>query len=152
MPPKNKTTSCSAKKGKGAKNSRIAADYESDPTSGDDEPPTSRAASHSAKKRKMAKKSRVAAEQDSDLTSGDDQPSVRDALKTLTSMMSTMSSRLDGLEDGGPNRRRVAFADHLEDARSSEEAAPGTLGGRPAGRRTAGEDASTAAAAAPAVT
>ena len=74
MPPKNKATSRSAKKGKGAKNSRIAADYESDPTSGDDEPPTNRVARRSARKRKVAKKSRVAAEQDSDLTSGDDQP------------------------------------------------------------------------------
>ena len=47
----------------------------------------------------------------------------------------------------------MAFADHLEDPQSSvEEAAPGTSGGRPAGRRAAGEDVFTAAAAAPAVT
>ena len=38
-PPKNKSTARSSKKGKGAKNSRIAAEYDSDSTSGDEAPP-----------------------------------------------------------------------------------------------------------------
>ena len=62
--------------------------------------PPSRAASRAAKKRKTAKKNRDAPDLDSDVTSGDERPSVHDALQTLTTMMVTLSSRLDGLEEG----------------------------------------------------
>ena len=91
-------------------------------------PPKSKATGRSAKKGKALKKSaRVAAAYDSDLTSGEDEPSVCDALRGLTTMMATMSSRLDDMEGEGRKRRRVAFRNLLTASRSSEdEAAPET--------------------------
>ena len=71
-------------------------------------PPKTKASGRLAKKSKAAKKSaRVAAAYDSDLTSGEDEPSVRDALRGLTTMMATMSSHLDDMEEEGRKRRTI---------------------------------------------
>ena len=75
-------------------------------------PPKSKATGRSAKKGKALKKSaRAAAVYDSNMTSGEEEPTVRDALRGITAMMATMSSRLDEMEGEGRKRRRVAFRD-----------------------------------------
>ena len=111
-------------------------------------PPKTKASGRLAKKNKAAKKSaRVAATDDSDLISGEDEPSVRDALRDLTTMMATMSSRLDDMEGEGSKRRRVAFRNHPAASRSSEdEAAPETASGRPVTCHLAEEEDFAAAA------
>ena len=92
---------------------------------------------------------RAAAAYDSDLTSGEDEPSVRDALRGLTTMMATMSSRLDDMEGDGRKRRWVAFRNHPVTSRSSEdEAAPEAAGGHSVARHMAEEEVFAAAAGA----
>ena len=114
-------------------------------------PPKTKATGHSAKKGKALKKSaRAAAVYDSDLTSGEDEPTVRDALRGLTTMMVTMSSRLDDMEGEGRKRRWVAFRDLPTASRSSgDEAAPMTASGRLVARHLA-EEGDAAAATVPA--
>ena len=111
-------------------------------------PTKTKATGQAAKKGKTAKKNAcVAAELDSDMTSGEDEPSVRDVLRGLTTMMATMSTRLDDIEGDGRKKRRVAFRNYPAAGRSSEdEAAPETAGGYTVARRTAEEEVFTAAA------
>ena len=123
MPPKSKF-----KKGNGAKNSQRAVAYDS-VTSEDEAPPRSRASSRAAKKRRAAVQN---PDPVSDVSSTDEAPSVHAALQNLTALMTTMSTRIDGLEDGSRPRRRVAFTDDPPSA--NEELAPVAGGSRPASR------------------
>ena len=78
---------------------------------------------------------------------------MHDALRGLTTMMATMSSRLDDIEGDGRKRRRVAFRNHQAASRSSEdEAAPKTTGGHPVARHMAEEEVFAAAAGASTLT
>ena len=46
------------------------------------------------------------------MTLGKDELSVRDMLKGLSSMMATLSTRMDDIEGEGRKKRRVAFRNH----------------------------------------
>ena len=109
MPPKSKL-----KKGKGAKNSKRTANYDSG-TTDDESTPPGRSSSRAAKKRRAAKK---LADLAGDVSSTDEGPDVHEALQAMTAMMTSMSARLEGLEEGSRARRRVSF---LEDLPSAEE-------------------------------
>ena len=112
MPPKSKL-----KKGKNAKNSRAV--NNDSVTSEDETPPPSRSTSRAAKKRRAAKK--VAAPPE-DASSTDEGPDVHESLQSMTALMTVMSARLDGIEEGGRTRRRVSFLDDLPPP--EEEPAP----------------------------
>ena len=73
-------------------------------------PPKSKLASRAAKRGKASKKTArvVQSDIDSDGASGSNEPSVKDVLKDLSSMMATLSTRMDGLEGDGRRNRRVA--------------------------------------------
>ena len=67
-------------------------------------PPKNKATGRSAKKGKAARKTAAHAtlsDFESDATSGDDEPSVRDMLKGLSSMMSSLNTRMDEIEGDG---------------------------------------------------
>ena len=119
MPPKQKL-----KKGKG-KNARRNVMAESS----DDEPLSP---SRSSRKRRAARTRADASESSTDEVTPP-HPAVQDALTQMSSMMATMSARLEGLEDRGRDRRRVTFdsppvAEHVhlpvaEESRASSSGA-----------------------------
>ena len=88
-------------------------------------PPKNKATTRSTKKGKsVSKKSApvMEADHESDWTSGDDEPSMREMVRGLTSMMSSLNARMNQMDGGGRKKRKVTFRGANQEAETSTPA------------------------------